>query len=78
MDSNGSAGVVIQPNGRSIEELLADRPLIDAALKRAARDAILRHKKLGNPIAVWENEQLVWLQPHEITVDDDEPTAALV
>ena len=28
--------------------------------------AISRHKKLGNPIAVWEDSKVVWIPPEEI------------
>jgi hypothetical protein len=31
------------------------------------------HKRMGNPIAVWENEQVVWIAPEEIDVPDEEP-----
>jgi len=39
---------------------------IEEALRRAVREALLHHKKIGNPIAVWENSQVVWIPPEEI------------
>lgn len=54
---------------RDIEELMMDDALIDGALAKAVREAVLRHKRLGNPIAVWENGRVVWIPPEEIEVD---------
>jgi hypothetical protein len=51
---------------RSVAELLADRELIDAALSRAARDAILEHARAGHPVATWKDGQVVWLSPEEV------------
>lgn len=41
---------------------------IDEALRRAVREALLRHKKLGNPVAVWRDGKVVILPPEEIPV----------
>lgn len=51
---------------KSIDELFEESAPIEAALKRAVQKALLRHKKLGNPVAVWENSKLVWIPPEEI------------
>ena len=42
---------------------------IDRALGRAVREALRLHKKLGNPIAVWKDGQVVWIPPERIPVD---------
>jgi hypothetical protein len=45
---------------------------IERALKEmrlAVREALLRHKKLGNPIAVWRNNRVEWIQPEDIPAD---------
>jgi hypothetical protein len=42
---------------RSVDELMDEGTLVDAALRRAARDALRRHKLAGVPIAVWRDEQ---------------------
>jgi hypothetical protein len=44
-------------------------PRILAAMRRAVREALLEHKRLGNPIAVWREGRVVWLQPDEIPGD---------
>ena len=46
-----------------------DVPRILAAMRRAVREALLEHKRLGNPIAVWREGRVVWLQPDEIPGD---------
>jgi len=44
---------------------------IEKILRRAVVQAVLEHKRLGNPIAVWQDGEVVWLTPDEITVDDE-------
>lgn len=39
---------------------------IDAACKRAVREALKKHKLAGNPVAVSQNGKVVLLQPDEI------------
>lgn len=47
---------------------MLDGTEIDEALRRAVREALLRHKKLGNSIAVWREGKVVVLPPEEIQV----------
>ena len=42
---------------------------INKAYERAVREALLRHKLLGNPVAVWRDGKVVLLQPDEIEVE---------
>lgn len=51
-----------------------DLPRILQAMRTAVREALLRHKKLGNPVAIWRDGQVVWLSPEEIPVDDPADT----
>ena len=44
---------------------------LEAAMQRAVRKALRIHKKLGNPIAVWEDGKVVWIPPEKIEVEDD-------
>jgi hypothetical protein len=60
-----------KPDGRSenrptIHELFEDGREIDLALKRAIKEALLRHKKLGNSIVVWRDGEVVQIPPQEI------------
>lgn len=48
---------------------LKDDDLIENALEQAARDALLDHKRTGDPIVVWENGQVVWIPAEKIEVD---------
>ena len=51
---------------RSLAERLQDVDLIERAFKRAVREALIRHKQAGNPIAEWRDGQVVWIQPEDI------------
>lgn len=51
---------------KSINEIFSEGTLIDKALKQAVREAILQHKRAGNPIVVWRDGKMVWLKPEEI------------
>jgi predicted small metal-binding protein len=48
---------------------------IEKVLQRAVNHALLTHKRLGNPIAVWRDDHVVVVPPEEITIspDDSEP-----
>lgn len=58
---------------KDIDAIFADGTEIDKAIKRAVREAVRRHKLLGNPVAVWRDNQVCWLQPDEIILPEDEP-----
>ena len=57
---------------RNIEEILTETDLADRAVRKAVREAVLRHKLLGNPIAVWRDGKVVWIPPEEIEVPPPE------
>jgi hypothetical protein len=57
---------------RSIEEILLETDLADRVVRKAVREAILRHKRLGQPIAVSEQGKVVWIPPEEIEVPPEE------
>jgi hypothetical protein len=50
-----------------------DLPRILKAMKEAVREALLAHKRLGNPVAVWRDGGVVWLQPEEIPEEIVQP-----
>jgi hypothetical protein len=41
------------------------------ALRAAAREALLRHKRDGDPVAVWQDGRVVWIPPQDIPATDD-------
>ncbi|MBI4744991.1 MAG: hypothetical protein HY786_00230 [Deltaproteobacteria bacterium] len=54
---------------KNIDQIFAEGTLIDRALKQAVHEALLQHKRAGNPIAVWRNGKTVWLKPEDIVQD---------
>jgi len=56
-------------------ELLVDGTAIDAAVNRAAREAVLAHARAGNPVATCRNGKVEWVQPEEILAEFDPPSA---
>lgn len=54
-------------------ERVEDLPRILKAMTQAVREALLRHKRLGNPVAVWREGRVVWLRPEEIPAEIVEP-----
>jgi hypothetical protein len=63
--------VVDISSGRSLRERLEDVQFIKQALARGIRQALLRHKQLGNPICVWQDNKVVWIAPEDIQVEPD-------
>jgi hypothetical protein len=51
---------------RPLHELQSDHALIEAALQRAVREAISKHAKDGDPIAVWRDGKVVWVPASEL------------
>ena len=43
---------------------------IEEILRRAVQDALLMHKRAGNPVAAWIDGKVVIIPPGEIPVDD--------
>jgi len=50
-------------------ERINDHSRILDALRQAVREALLSHKRSGNPVAVWQNGRVVWVPADEIPVD---------
>lgn len=55
----------------SPEERVHDVPGILAAMRRGVREALLRHKRAGVPVAVWRNGRVELIQPEDIPVGDE-------
>ena len=51
-------------NGKKdiIEEIFSDEKQITEALHSAVRKAVEMHKRAGNPIAVWKDGKVVWIE----------------
>jgi hypothetical protein len=50
-------------------ERINDHSRILDALRQAVREALLNHKRAGNPVAVWQNDRVVWVPAEDIPVD---------
>jgi hypothetical protein len=57
---------------KDIGKLFNDREGMDRALARAVRQALLQHKRMGNPVAVWRDGKIVWIEPEEIDVSEED------
>ena len=53
---------------RTISELLLDGRLVDRAIRRAVKEALLRHKRAGVPAVGWRSGKVVLVKPTEIKV----------
>jgi hypothetical protein len=49
---------------------------VEAAAQAAVREALLRHKRLGNPVADWQDNRVVWIQPEDIEIPPDSQLGA--
>jgi hypothetical protein len=57
-----------RPNHPSPERV-EDIPRILEAMQQGVREALRRHKQMGNPVAVWRDGAVVWIAPEDIPVD---------
>lgn len=55
--------------GKSRPEGEALLKRIEEALGRAVGEALRRHKLAGNPVAIWRDNQVVWVAPEDIPDD---------
>lgn len=40
--------------------------LIDEALRKGVRDAMLRHKEAGLPVVIYRDGKTVWVKPEDL------------
>lgn len=62
---------MIQQNEQKHVEIhrrLKDTDAVTHALKRAARDAIEEHARVGQKIVVWRDNQVVWEDPNQANI----------
>jgi hypothetical protein len=58
------------------DELFRQVTPIERAVREAARDAVLRHKLMGNAVPDWRDGKTIWVEPRDIVVPADlAPTA---
>ena len=54
-------------------ERVDDIPRTLRALRQAVQEALRRHKRDGNPVAVWRNSRVEWIQPADIPDPPESP-----
>jgi hypothetical protein len=64
--------MTIPNSGPTPAERVGDLDRIERALRAAVRDALQRHKRDGDPVAVWREGRVVWLSPDQIPNTGDE------
>ena len=47
-------------------EMLARIKSMEAAIQESVREAVLRHKRDGHPVAVWKDGKVEWIPAHLI------------
>jgi hypothetical protein len=60
----------VETNSDSIESAFAEGTPIDQAIEEGVQQAILRHKRAGNPIVVWEEGKIQWIAAEDISAPD--------
>jgi hypothetical protein len=61
-----------EETSKDISAIFQEGTKIDAAIRRAARGALLAHKREGLPVPAWKDGQVVWIPPDEIVVPGEE------
>jgi hypothetical protein len=56
-------------SGRKVLNVIQGEPVLDAP-RRAVRDALLEHKRVGNTIASWKGGKVVIIPAEEIPVEE--------
>lgn len=52
----------------SLLENLQNNDWVTAALQRGARQALIKHKAMGVPIAIWKDGKVVLVPPEQIEI----------
>lgn len=62
-------GESVKQSGRGRINVVQGEPVV-AALRRASRNALLEHKRAGNPVASWRDGKVVIIPAEEIEVEE--------
>lgn len=55
-----------------VEARFNDRARVTRAIALGARDALIKHKAMGVPIAIWRDGEVVLVPPDEIVIPEVE------
>jgi hypothetical protein len=53
-----------------VRSIMLDTDRVERALQNAVVQALIRHKRLGNPIVVWRDGKVVWIPAEEIEIPE--------
>ena len=59
---------MIAKQQENLDELLQDTRRLQEAMEASILAALHEHKAAGNPVAAWQDERVVWLDPQDIEV----------
>ena len=59
----------MKDQSESVKNVLQGEVVLEA-LRRGVQQALLEHKRAGNPIAIWQDGRVVIIPPEEIPVED--------
>lgn len=59
----------VKQSSRKKINVVQGEPVV-AALRRASRNALLDHKRAGNPVATWKDGKVVIIPAEEIEVEE--------
>jgi hypothetical protein len=61
-------------NQDRLVQLRAEVAVVEAAMQQAACDALLAHKRTGQPVVIWQDGKVVWVPADQIPFDDATPS----
>ena len=61
---------------REYAEFLAEVEAVEAAVQQAVKEALLMHKRAGNPVVGWKDGRVVWVPAEQIDVEDESTDAS--
>lgn len=67
---NESKQTQVQREARNGGARHVDSLTLERVMRRAVREALLVHKKLGQPIAIWRDGRVVEVSPARISFDN--------
>jgi hypothetical protein len=56
---------------KDISRIFREGTLIDEAIAKAGREAVLQHKQKGLPLVIWRDGQIVLVPPEELAAEED-------
>ena len=55
---------------QKIADILNDSEKMIKIIQSGVNQALLQHKRMGNPICIWQNGKVVWIPPEKISVQN--------